>query len=74
MKKNLVFLFMAFLCGCASAPTNENNADDFAVVDLSHIADKNRTVDEIVDSLQIIKFEMTDKSLLSDMLKIELRK
>ncbi|MBR6083377.1 MAG: 6-bladed beta-propeller [Salinivirgaceae bacterium] len=72
MKKNFLILFMAFLGGCASAPTSENQADDFTIVDLGHVADKNRLVDDIVDSLQIIKFEMTDKSLLSDMLKIEL--
>ena len=74
MKKNFLILFMAFLGGCASAPTSENQADDFTIVDLGHVADNKRLVDDIVDSLQIIKFQMTDKSLLSDMLKIELRK
>lgn len=72
MKKNFLILFMAFLGGCASAPTSENQADDFTIVDLGHVADKNRLVDDIVDSLQIIKFQMTDKSLLSDNIKIEL--
>lgn len=73
MKKNIAILFIAFMSGCSSGPSTVHNADDLVVVDLSHITDKaNRTFDEMIDSVQIVKLQTTDNSLLSNVLKIEL--
>lgn len=74
MKKNIaILLFIVLIEGCTSGLSVVHNADDFVVVDLSHITDKtNRAIDEIVDSVQIIKLQTTDESLLSSSLKIEI--
>ena len=73
MKKNIAILFIALMSGCSSGPSKVHNADDFVVVDLSHVTNKtNRMIDEFIDSVQAIRLQTTDESLLSGFLKIEL--